>query len=227
MRAVLPALTDLDFCGRSEYLESLVAQLDAPRLDNVRTDLDQLDSLRLPQLSLFIAGTENLRFSHAQVEFNDQEVKIELDQFHRAHGELEPNRPHFFLSTSFEWSGTHVAHVAHVLGQIFALFTNVVHLFIFASEDHPSWQDDIDSSEWLAFLHLFTTVETLHIYGRLAGQVACALEYVPREMVTEVLPFLHLLLFEDTDGEVESTEQFASLRQLNGRPVTIIDLATD
>ena len=54
MRAVLPVLTEFEFRGRSEYLEDLVAQLDTPRLDDVWTIFDRLDSLRLPQLSLFI-----------------------------------------------------------------------------------------------------------------------------------------------------------------------------
>jgi len=102
------------------------------------------------------------------------------------------------------------------------MFSNVGHLLIHAGEDHPGWQDDIDSIEWLAFLHLFTTVETLHVSGRLAGQVARALEDVPAEMVTEVLPSLHLLLLDD-DRRVESTDKFISLRQVYGRPVTIVN----
>ena len=43
-------------------------------------------------------------------------------------------------------------------------------------------------------------------------------------MVTEVLPSLHLLVFEDNDGPVDSADQFVSLRQVNGHPVTVIDL---
>jgi hypothetical protein len=46
--ALLPALTDFTFGGSSEYLEDLVAQIDAPRLLGVRTSLAQLDFLRLP-----------------------------------------------------------------------------------------------------------------------------------------------------------------------------------
>jgi len=84
-------------------------------------------------------------------------------------------------------------------------FSNVGRLYIHASGDHPGWQDDIDSTEWPAFLHLFTTVETLHVSGGLARQVSRALEDVPGEMVTEVLPSLQLLLLDD-DWPVESTE---------------------
>lgn len=38
MLAVLPALTHFVFGGDSEYLEDLVAQIDAPRVDDVRIE---------------------------------------------------------------------------------------------------------------------------------------------------------------------------------------------
>jgi hypothetical protein len=218
MRAVLPALTDFAFLGHREYLEDFVAQLDAPRLDDFWMSLDRLDSLWPPQLSLFITRTETLRFRHARAEFSNQTFNFELSR------DFERSRPRLSLSAPFEWWGTHVEHVSHVLGRIFAMFSKVGHLYIRAGEDHPGWQDDIDSIEWLTFFHLFTTVKSLHISGSFAGQVARALEDVPGEMVTEVFPSLLLLSYEDDDRQVESTEQFASLRQLNGHPVTIVDL---
>jgi len=112
-----------------------------------------------------------------------------------------------------------------MLGQIFNMFSNVGHLYIRASEGQLGRRDDIDSTEWLAFVHLLTTVETLHVSGRLAGQIARARRH-PSGDVTEVLPSLHLPLFDDDDRQVESTEQFVSLCQLYGRPVTIVDLET-
>lgn len=100
----------------------------------------------------------------------------------------ESTRPSLSLSTSFEWSGTHITHVVHVLGQIFTMCSRSVdYLYLEIGEDHPAWHSDIESAEWLAFFRLVTTVETLHIVGTLARQVACALEDIP-EMVTEVLP---------------------------------------
>ncbi|KAH9039231.1 hypothetical protein EDB84DRAFT_1650996 [Lactarius hengduanensis] len=86
MRAVLSALTVFEFWGHSEYFEDLVAQLDAPRLNDVRVVLDGLDSFQLPQFSLFVARTENLRFSPAQ--FSTGEDTFELDQFDHTHGEI-------------------------------------------------------------------------------------------------------------------------------------------
>jgi hypothetical protein len=220
MRIVLPALTEFAFWGHREYLEDLVAQFDAPRLDNVDVFLVPLDTLWLPRLSLFIARTETLRFSHARVEFSNQTFKIVLGR------EFDPYQPRLSLSASFEWWGTHVDHVSHVLGQMFAMFSDVGHLHIRVGQDHQGWQVDIDSIEWLTFFHLFPTVKILHVSGSFAGQVAYALEDIPEEMATEVFPSLLLLMFEDDDRPVESTEQFQSLRQLNGHPVMIVDLET-
>ena len=64
----------------------------------------------------------------------------------------------------------------------------------------------------------------MHLQGRLARQVARALEDIPEEVATEVLPSLEVLLLEDEDGPVGSIGQFLSLRQLFGRPIAVVDL---
>ena len=71
MRAVLPALTKFSFSGSSDYMEDLVAQLDAPQLVDVQVALGWVDSLRVPQLFLLIAPTVILMFRHARVEFRN------------------------------------------------------------------------------------------------------------------------------------------------------------
>ncbi|KAN0137444.1 hypothetical protein V8E53_004889 [Lactarius tabidus] len=225
---LLPALTDFTFGGCSEYLEDLVAQIDAPRLLGVRTSLSQLDFLRLSQLFLFIGRSQNLRFRRVEVVFySDGEGTGELNIELRVDRCLsESTRPYLSLYTSFEWSGTHLTHVALVLSQIFTMCSRSVdYLYIEAGEDHPAWHSNIDSAKWPAFFRLFTTVETLHIVGTFAGQVAGALEDVPEEMVTEVLPSLHLLILQDHElEEPTSAQRFVLLRQLYGSPVAIGDL---
>jgi hypothetical protein len=69
-RIVLPSLTLFGFRGNSEYLEDLVAQIDAHRLVFSRiTYFNQL-IFQVPQLSRFITRAENLGpapFRHAQI----------------------------------------------------------------------------------------------------------------------------------------------------------------
>src|SRR6202012_4782730 len=104
--------------------------------------------------SIFIARLENLSFMHAQVTFNPKELGIKLDQADPSHGDLAPSTPHFSLCARFGWSDNHVVLVSHLLSQLFAVFSNVGHLFIRVSNDHQIWQDNIDSTELLAFLPL-------------------------------------------------------------------------
>jgi hypothetical protein len=97
----------------------------------------------------------------------------------------------------------------------------------------------VDRTEWLLLLHLFRAVETMHVCRAMAWYIASALEVIAEEMVTEVLPALHLLYLEDVDDgdnkdnddydygdhdikSMGSTERFLSLRQLSGLPVTIV-----
>jgi len=74
-------------------------------------------------------------------------------------------------------------------------------------------------------------VEVLCLSGRVATFVASALEGTSEEMVTQVLPALHLIWLDDEDDmceqllEVGSTDfrQFLKLRQRSGLPVIIVD----
>ena len=233
MRVMLPVLTYFDFRGCSKYLEVLVARIDAPRLNRLRlaTALgpfdNSLDALQLPQLTQFIGCADDMNFRRAQLEYSHSEINIKPRVVDRP--QFDPDEPDhnspFSLYTKCGLFGTHITDMAHVLIQISTMFSNVDYVYIRAG-DHPDWDDAIENSEWLAFFQLFTKVETLLVSGRLATQFSRALDDFPSEMVTEVLPSLHFLMLEDDDEPV-SPLQFVSLRQLQGRPVTICDLRNE
>jgi hypothetical protein len=225
MWSVLPVLTYFEFRGRtSEYLEDLLAKINAPRLNKflLETTVGSLDAFRLPQLTLFIGRADDLRFRRAQLEYRCFEINIKPRVVERP--QFDPDdpddSPRFSLHTKRGgWFGDHVTDMAHVLIQIFTMFSNVDYVYIHADDD-PGWDDAIENSEWLAFFSLLTNVETLRVSGRLATPFARALDDFPDELVTEMLPSLHFLMLEDAD-ELVSPEQFVSLRRLHGRPVTI------
>ena len=78
-RLVLPALTTLEFQGASEYLEDLVAQIDAPQLNCVKSRFFNQLTFDNPQLSKFIDRTEMLKtLSRAEVQILSDVVKIAL-----------------------------------------------------------------------------------------------------------------------------------------------------
>jgi len=243
VRAVLSELTAFKYRGSIEYLEDLVAIIDAPQLYEVKIGLDQLDPesepLEIPQLSSFLsranpALAENLRFTRAQVVFHNEDVDIVLDRFDRANVRVGPHRPYISLSfsskwsNSFEWSSSHMTHVRHVLEQIFALSSDVVHLYIHVSDNHPSWDRKADELSWAGICSLFDSVRTLHLSGSWASQYARALP--EGAWVLQDFPSLHSLLLsgdDDLSEHADQIEAFGSSRKRYGRPVVIKSTSFD
>lgn len=216
-RAILPSLTSFVFRGSSEYLEELVAQIDAPHLDSIRiTYFNQL-VLQARQLFRFVGQTQILkqaRTMDAQIYFHGLLVYISLYS-----GPVEGRRIPLHIRTSCQGLDWQVSHLTNVLSQYPTMLTNVGHLFIGAYDLQPSWRDDMDPIEWLELFRQFTAVKTLQVSTLLAAHVSEALIDVTDEMVPEILPTLRLLCLEYEP--VERVGEFITARQLSGLPVTI------
>ncbi|KAH9177293.1 hypothetical protein EDB89DRAFT_1935777 [Lactarius sanguifluus] len=195
--AVLPALTKFEFQGGSNYLDELTAQIDTPRVEDVRIEYSDLD-VQAPQFPEFIKRSQ---FKRARVGFSDFYIILDRPQgeCHQAHHSLSISDPEF---EEFD--------MARVLGQLVPMLSNVVHLSVLG----PYGVDDM-----LPLLRLFPAVEVMDVPGKAAGYIASALEDITEDMVAEVLPALQLLLL----GDDTKLEGFLSLRRLSGRPVTIVN----
>ena len=222
MRAILPALTKFRYRGYCEYLEDFLAQITTPRLDDLRIEYFA-DDIEAAQLSQFVDRTERLKlnqFRSAKVMFYPLATVVQLDcspECRQARIILD------FLDV--ECLHEQVPYVTDVLGQLAATFSNVDHL-----SSHGDHVDSIEmeSTDWLPFFHLFQAVKALHISGGVAAYIVSALEEATNDMVAEVLPALDLIWLEEegnqeSDRPVGSIEGFLSLRQLSGRPVTVVD----
>jgi hypothetical protein len=100
----------------------------------------------------------------------------------------------------------------------------VEHLFLETGSWRHDWQDDFENSQWLEFLHPFAAVKSLYISRRLAQRIAPALQELVGEGVTEVLPALKTLFFEEPlpSGRVKKAiGQFVAARQLASRPIAV------
>jgi len=226
-RAVLPALTRFDYNGQIEYLEDLLALIDMPLVSNVTVIFfieSFMEEIQVPQLSRFIGRTENLKFAQfnraevtfSEVTFLSHLVKVELDL---PQGEL----PQADLTLTF--SSIHAPRVVHALGQLASIFSNVDDL----TARGFGVRNGVESTEWLLFLCLFPAVESLYLWGDVTRYIASALEDTTEDMVTELLPKLRSLWFDENDRMkyeeiMGSIEQFLSLRQLSGRPVDIYNV---
>ena len=220
-RSVLPALTFFEFNGASEYLEALVSRIDSPQLDRILIDyFNQLVDFQAAQLSKFIdrsVGSAITPSRHAHVTFSDDWVSFDM---HR-----HANRPPWTwyparTTISCEGIDWQVSHIAQVLSHFSTTLSNVVHLKLKAQSEGRQLEGTGDV-EWLHLLHQFSTVQTLHVSQELAGHVALSLEDITGEMVAEVLPSLDLIYLAGQPAS--SIEKFSTLRQLSGRPVTIVN----
>jgi hypothetical protein len=219
-RTLLPALTFLQFQGVSEYLEDLVARIDAPLL--VLLDITFFNDIvfNTPQLAQFMSRTPKFKaHDNARLIFDAWSVRVKLPPASDGGG--------LQLSISCGKSDWQLSSLAQVCSSSFpqALITMVEHLYI---EGYPSLQeDDIENSQWLELLHPFTAVKDLYISRGLTPHIAHALQELVGERVTEVLPALHGLFLgkpdplENSRLVQESIGQFVSARQLAGHPITI------
>jgi hypothetical protein len=219
-RAVLPALTEFEFQGASEYLEDLVSRIDGPQLNWIHTVyLNQVVDFQVTQLSNFVyrsVGPRLTLFKHAGVTFIRDSVSFDLypQTYH-------PSSDWALVRTAISCNGIdwQVSHMAQVLSQFSAILSNVVLLQLKAEAEEDHELEGTNDVEWLHLLHQFSNVQTLRVSGELAGHVALALEDITAEMVAEVLPFLDSICL--VGQRTSCIKKFVAARQLSGRPISV------
>ncbi|KAI0289940.1 hypothetical protein BC826DRAFT_1029028 [Russula brevipes] len=83
---------------------------------------------------------------------------------------------------------------------------------------------DVDSAQWLEFLHPFPAVQSLYLCRHLGPLVAAALQELTGNTGMQVLPALrslHLEGFQPSGSVKDAIEPFVAMRQLAGHPVVI------
>ena len=218
-RTVLPVLTKLRFKGASEYLEDLVARIDAPLLEKLGITFFHQLMFDTPQLTQFISRTPNLKArDQARVFFSEREVSITLPQ--TSNGSLQ-------VGISCRQSDWQLSSLAQLCSSSFpqALIPTVEQLYILEERfSRLRWLDDIESSQWLELLHPFSAMKDLYISSEFTPHIAPALQELAGERVTEALPALQSLFLEEplpSTSVQEAIGQFAVARQLSSQPTTV------
>jgi hypothetical protein len=229
-RTLLPFLTGLWFEGFSEYLEDLVARIDAPRLNTLAiTFLPEL-IFDTPQLVQFISRAPKLRSpGEARVVFSKRNVSVTLPLTFDTPMKLPMDRA-LKLAVSCTQPDQQLASLAQVCSSSFprALVSAVEPLYIIEGRYLGlHWRDDIENSQWLELLHPFTSVKNLYISEEFVPRIAPALQELVGERVTELLPALRNLFLEEKlpSGSVQENfehfERFIAARQLTNHSVSI------
>ena len=227
-RTLLPALTSLFFQGVPEYIEDLVAQIDAPSLETMVISLFYQEVVEASELAKFVCRADKLSLlDRAGVTFGSDHISVTLSQKSLI-GRVDPKtlllNPTYLRSSALQLSYL-VPFCASLWPTLFPF--ECLHIQV---PPHYSWRwqvvvDDPDP-RWLNLLHLFNTVavKDLRLCKSVALPVARALRGLPAERVTEVLPALENVFISEPEpfGPVkEAISEFADARQLSGHPVSI------
>jgi hypothetical protein len=196
-----------------------VTQIDTPLLHNAEITFFNQLIFNLPQLPQFIRRSSKLKaLDQASVLFQSRYVQARLRSQAGTVDEAI-----FNLKISCKPSDWQLSSVAQVSDRPFTHCSAVECLHIREdAELGPEWQDDMENSQWLDFLHPFTAVKDLYLYEELAPLVALAL----RESVgaADVLPALQNIFFEGLEPSRlfrAVIGPFISARESSKRPVAV------
>jgi hypothetical protein len=221
-RTVLPFLSQFQFEGPSEYLEVLLAHITAPLLRRLKIVFDgDVPILGVSQVSQFIGGAEQLNaLDQANVVFQDSAIIVTLFSRTEAVGDtiLEVNT----APSESDWP---LVSLARIYSSTLPPLSTLERLDITEGRSRlPNWLDNAGNSQWLDFLHRFTSVKNLHLSEGLTLRVAPALQELVTEGRTDVLPTLQNIFLEGCrpSGHVqEAIEPFVAARRHSGCPVAV------
>ncbi|KAH9974241.1 hypothetical protein BGW80DRAFT_172613 [Lactifluus volemus] len=216
-RAVLAALTQLIFYGVSEYLEDLVARIDAPLLDNINIVFFNQLVFDIRQLPSFIDHAPTfLSYNQAVIEFSDGFICFVL---------RSPNESFLFSfifqvkCKGIDWQ---LSSMEQICSHFSLLLSRIERLDIqdqLESSESPL-QVDMDNTQWLELFDPFAAVRTLCISRKFRSSIASAFSKDP---VTEVLPEL-AHLYQEEDQAVTDQNAFApfiTARRCSDHPIVV------
>ena len=156
-RTVLPALTRFWFKGVCEYLEDLVARIDAPQLNSFESTFFNDIVFDTPQLTQFISHTPTLEaFVNASVVLWDHHASIKLFSKTSDDGDLDVG----ISCGELDWQ---LSFLEQVCTSFLPPISALEDFYITNRRSLRNCGDDIDNSSWLELLHLFATVKNLPI----------------------------------------------------------------
>ena len=220
----LPSLTVLQFKGASGYLESLVAQIRASRLERLRITLfnqttfvpPHQTGFALPHLSHLINITEEFKFLSANIVFDTDEVYITAGD----DVSLWDDRAPFLLRVMCGQLSWQIKCASQICQSFTFALSGVENLALhhdLSPWESIQWRDAIDSiTAWHDLLRSFIAVKVLYIDRYFTKELARALQV---DGVRLDLGFLPNLRFVSVDALDNLFTSFINNRQVVGRPV--------
>ena len=218
-RSVLPVLKYFIFKGVSEYLEYLVARIDAP-LKGLCVIFFNQPEYDTPQLIRFIHRTPMLKaLERAHVTFASNTARVKLSSPTSGYG------------VTLKIPCRNLAQQVLSLTQFFTSESSLPPLSILEDlyiyndpNSHTEWPDDVENAMWLGFLHPFPAVTNLYVCRGCAPCIVPALRELVGARTTEVLPTLQNIFLEElrSSGPIhEGIREFVAARQVTSHPIAV------
>ena len=207
----LPSLKSLWFRGVGAYLESLIAQIRVPLLEQLFITLFNQIAFVLPHLFLLINTTKVFKLSSARVNFHLDEVCVSTVHDHGL-GQMP-----FTLRVRckpLDWQIDCAAQICHALIPTLSGVEELRPVIDYQEIPTEMRNGAIDSATWHDLLRSFIGVKKLYIYNVLLEELSRALQVDEVGSDPSFLPNLQSIYAKDN-----LFTSFIDTRQVVGRPV--------
>ena len=217
-RLDLPVLDSLIFKGVSEYLEDLVARIDAPLLFTLGITLFNQIVFDTPQTIQFIGRTPGSKaLGEARFVFEGDAAVVQLSS------QIPTSKDAILVRIpcrQFDWQ---VSSLEQICTSWLPLIFALEDLYIYKDRYSPlACKDNMEHTLWLELFHPFTGVKNLYLSAEFSPSIAPALQELAGGRTTEVLPALKNIFLEGLQPPgPEGIVKFVAARQLSGHPITV------
>ena len=219
-RSILPNLTTIRFQGDSEYLEKILARIDAPRTNELCITFFNQFMFDTPQLFQFINRRPTLSTpTKGHITFSAESIMVKFLSQTSDCGTLVVEIP------CSESELRRLSSFQQVCNSSLPSLSMLEDLYI--HEDpfwQPYWQSDVDNTLWLQLLRPFAAVKNFYLDENFVPHFAPALQELVVGRSTEVLPTLEnifLDVFHPSEPFHEDVEKFVAARRLTNHSVAI------
>ena len=221
-RSLLPGFTHFRFKGVGEYLEDLVACIDAPQLNTFYITFFNDIVFDTPQLVQFISHTPKwkaLKNAHITLQGRTRRAaRVDFSSQTSRYGEFNVE----ILCKGLDWQ---VSSLEQVCTSCLPPLSTLEDLYFHEESDsQPDWEGSVENRQWLELLRSFVAVKNLYLSEKFASRIGPALQELVEGRATDVLPALQNIFLKgvESSGSVQETiEQFVAARQVTNHPVGI------
>ena len=214
----LPNLRYYRFEGGSTYLEAIVHQITAPRLERLQISFFHQLTFSVPRLLQFMNAGENIRFQSTKFKFS--KGRVALTVYPPGEGEIYVLAMDIYCC-NLDKQVSSVTQISSLLSQMFAA---VKHLTLEYSKHSRTSEElnEVDRTEWHKLLRPFRNVKTLRVGDGLVHELSRCLRLEDGELLLDLLPELQELTYFGSRNTGDAFTSFIDARQNAGCLVALV-----